>query len=108
VRVREIGDDEGNRLRRIVLRGTGPEVTWRRAQMASWSAQGMSAAQIARPAFTRDDRVRDVLRNFNADGLDSLYPRYASGPTWLVGRHHWLLALARIGREVLPFLPRSR
>ena len=48
---------------------------------------------------------RDVLRNFNADGLDSLYPRYAGGPTWLVGRHHWLLALARIGREVLPFLP---
>jgi len=79
VRVREIGDDEGNRLRRIVRRGTGPEVTWRRTQMVSWSAQGMSVAQIARPAFTRDDRVRDVLRNFNADGLDSLYPRYAGG-----------------------------
>jgi hypothetical protein len=53
----------------------GPEVTWRRTQMVSWSAQGMSVAQIAGPAFTRDDRVRDVLRNFNADGLDSLYPR---------------------------------
>ena len=35
---------------------------------------GMSAAQIAGPAFTRDDRVRDALRNFNADDLDSLHP----------------------------------
>jgi hypothetical protein len=26
----------------------------------------------------------------------------------LAGRHHWLLALARIGREVLPFLPLMR
>jgi hypothetical protein len=75
VRVREIGDDEGNRLRRIMRRGTGPEVTWRRAQMVSWSAQGMSVAQIAGSAFTRDDQVRDVLHNFNADGFDSLYPR---------------------------------
>ena len=56
-------------------RGTGPEVTWRRAQMVSWSAQGMSVAQIAGSAFTRDNQVRDVLHNFNADGFDSLYPR---------------------------------
>ena len=26
----------------------------------------------------------------------------------LAGRHHWLVALARIGREVLPFLPLMR
>jgi hypothetical protein len=26
----------------------------------------------------------------------------------LAGRHHWLLAMARIGREVLPFLPLMR
>jgi Zn-dependent protease with chaperone function len=26
----------------------------------------------------------------------------------LAGRHHWLLAVARIGREVLPFLPLTR
>jgi hypothetical protein len=45
--MREIGDDEGNRLRRIVRRGTGPVVAWRRAQVVLWSAQGMSVAQIA-------------------------------------------------------------
>jgi transposase len=54
-------------------------VTWRRAQMALWSAQGMSVAPIAGLAFTSEDRVRDVLHNFNADGFDSLYPRYAGG-----------------------------
>jgi hypothetical protein len=33
-----------------------------------------------RPAgFSSEDRVRDVLHNFSADGLDSLYPRYAGG-----------------------------
>ena len=79
VRVREISDDEGNRLRRIVRRGSGPVVTWRRAQMVLWSAQGMSVAHIAGLAFTSEDRVRDVLHNFNADGFESLYPRYAGG-----------------------------
>ncbi len=79
VRVREISDDEGNRLKRIVRRGSGSVVTWRRAQMVLWPAQGMSVAQIAGLAFTSEDRVRDVLHNFNADGFESLYPRYAGG-----------------------------
>jgi transposase len=79
VRVREVRDDEGNRLKRIVRRGSGSVVTWRRAQMVLWSAQGMSVAQIAGLAFTSEDRVRDVLHNFNADGFESLYPRYAGG-----------------------------
>jgi hypothetical protein len=36
----------------------------------------MDVAAIARVAFTSEDRVRDVIRNFNADGFSSLYPRY--------------------------------
>ncbi|MEE1811276.1 hypothetical protein PUR32_35405 [Streptomyces sp. BE133] len=32
VRVREIGDNEGKRLLRIIRRGTGSVVTWRRAK----------------------------------------------------------------------------
>jgi winged helix-turn helix protein len=79
VRVREISDDEGNRRKRIVRRGSGSVVTWRRAQMVLWSAQGMSVAQVARLAFTSEDRVRDVLHNFNADGFASLFPSYAGG-----------------------------
>ncbi|WP_145709429.1 IS630 family transposase [Rhodococcus rhodochrous] len=79
VRVREIDDDEGRRLVRIIRRGTGSVVTWRRAQMVLLSAQGMPVPKIAEVSFTSADRVRDVIHNFNADGFDSLYPKYAGG-----------------------------
>jgi len=64
VRVREISHDEGNRLLKIVRRSSGSIVTWRRAQIVLWSAQGMDVPQIAPLAFTSDDRVREVIHNF--------------------------------------------
>ena len=79
VRVREITNDEGNRLLRMVRRGSGSVVTWRRAQMILLSAQGMDVAAIAQVTFASPDRVRDVIHNFNADGFDSLYPKYKGG-----------------------------
>lgn len=79
VRVREIEDAEGRGLLRIIRRGTGSVVTWRRAQMVLLSAQGMPAAKIADVTFTSDDRVRNVIHNFNTDGFDSLYPKYCGG-----------------------------
>jgi hypothetical protein len=48
VRVREIDDDEGCRLVRIVRRDSGSVVTWRRAQMVLLPAQGMDVASIAK------------------------------------------------------------
>ena len=39
----------------------------------------MDAPAIAKVAFTSEDRVRDVIRNFNADGFDSLCPKYKGG-----------------------------
>jgi transposase len=77
--VRPLDDDEGNRLVRIIRRGTGSVVTWRRAQMILLSAQGMPVPKIAEVSFTSADRVRDVIHNFNTDGFDSLYPKYAGG-----------------------------
>ncbi|MFC9398454.1 IS630 family transposase [Streptomyces sp. NPDC057027] len=79
VRVREVDDDEGRRLLRIIRRGTGSVVTWRRAQMVLLSAQSMDVAKIAEVTFTSADRVRDVIHNFNTDGFDSLYPKYKGG-----------------------------
>jgi transposase len=79
VHVRAIDNDEGNRLLRIVRRSSGSVVTWRRAQMVLLSAQGMDPAGIAEVTFTSPDRVRDVIHNFNADGFDSLRPKYAGG-----------------------------
>jgi len=97
LRVREIDDDEGRRLVRIVRRGTGSVVTWRRAQMVLLSAQGMDAAAIAKVAFTSEDRVRDVIRNFNADGFASLCPRYRGGraPKFTLGQRREIKKIAK-------------
>lgn len=81
VRVREISNQEGNRLLGIVRRSTGSVVTWRRAQMVLLSAQGMDVAQIAQVTFTSPDRVRDVLHNFNLDGVRLPVPALSRRPT---------------------------
>ena len=47
--------------------------------MVLLSAQGMDVPAIAKVAFTSKDRVRDVIRDFNADGFGSLYPKYKGG-----------------------------
>src|SRR5215469_1131520 len=107
VRVREIDDDEGRRLVRIVRRDSGSVVTWRRAQMVLLSAQGMSVAKIAEVTFTSPDRVRDVIRNFNADGFDSLYPKYKGGrpPKFTLGQRREIkkIAKSRPAEHGLPF-----
>ena len=105
--VREISNDEGNRLLKIVRRSSGSVVTWRRAQMVLLSAQGMDVAQIATVAFTSKDRVREVIHNFNDDGFDSLYPKYAGGrpPTFTLPQRREIrkIALARPQDHDLPF-----
>ena len=92
---------------RIVRRGSGSVVTWRRAQMVLLSAQGMGAAAIAKVAFTSEDRVRDVIRNFNADGFASLYPRYRGGraPKFTLGQRREIkkIAKSRPVEHDLPF-----
>lgn len=107
VGVREISNDEGNRLLRIVRRSSGSVVTWRRAQMVLLSAQGMDVAEIAEVAFTSPDRVREVLHNFNDDGFDSLYPRYSGGrpPTFTLPQRRQIkkTALSRPTDHDLPF-----
>jgi transposase len=79
-----------------VRRSSGSIVTWRRAQIVLWSAQGMDVAQIAPLAFTSEDRVRAVIHNFNADGFDSLYPRYAGGrpPTFTLSQRRKIKQIA--------------
>jgi len=107
LRVREIDDDEGQRLVRIIRRGSGSVVTWRRAQMVLLSAQGMDVPAIARVAFTSEDRVRDVIRNFNADGFSSLYPKYKGGhpPKFTLAQRREIkkIAKAKPAEHDLPF-----
>ena len=79
VELRSITNEEGNRLLRIIRRGSGSVVTWRRAQIVLLAAQRMPAAKIAEVAFTDADTVRELIHNFNRDGFDALYPRYRGG-----------------------------
>jgi transposase len=92
---------------RIIRRGSGSVVTWRRSQMVLLSAQGMDVAAIAKVAFTSEDRVRDVIRNFNADGLGSLYPRYKGGhpPKFTLGQRREIkkIAKSKLAEHDLPF-----
>jgi transposase len=107
IRVREITNEEGNRLLKIVRRSSGSVVTWRRAQMVLLSAQGLDVAQIAKVAFTSPDRVRAVIHNFNDDGFDSLVPKYAGGrpPTFTLPERREIkkVALSRPVDHSLPF-----
>ena len=75
----------------------GSVVTWRRAQMVLLLAQGMNVAGIAKVAFTSEDRVRDVIHNFNADGFSSWYPKYTGGrpPKFTLGQRREIRKLAK-------------
>src|SRR5215210_7183244 len=75
--------------------------------MVLLSAQHMPVVKIADVTLTSPDRVRDVLHNFNADGFDSLYPRYAGGrpPKFTLPQRQQIkkLALSRPTDHDLPF-----
>jgi transposase len=105
--VRDVAPEEGRKLLAIIRRGSGSVVRWRRAQIVLWSAQRMSVAQIAEIAFTSEDRVREVIHNFNADGFDSLAPKYSGGrpPTFTLPQRQQIkkIALSRPADHRLPF-----
>jgi len=69
--------------------------------------QGMDVPQIARIAFTSEDRVREVIHNFNDDGFDSLDPKYAGGrpPKFTLPQRQQIkkIALGRPEDYGLPF-----
>ena len=47
--------------------------------------------------FTSEDRVRDLIRNFNADGFGSLYPKYRGGrpPKFTLGQRREIKKVAK-------------
>jgi transposase len=65
--------------------------------MVLLSASGMDAAAIAKVAFTSEDLVREVIRNFNADGFGSLCPKYRDGhpPKFTLSHRREIKKLAR-------------
>jgi transposase len=79
VRVRELSESEAQRLQRIVRRGAKNIVTWRRATVVLASAQGQKVSVIAKLVQTSEDRVREMIHNFNEAGMDSLFPKWSEG-----------------------------
>jgi transposase len=107
VAVRDITTEEGRKLLSIVRRGSGSVVRWRRAQIVPWSPQRIDVPAIAKIAFTSEERVRKVIHNFNADGFDSLAPKYAGGrpPKFTLPERREIkkIALSRPVDHDLPF-----
>ncbi|PWU62386.1 IS630 family transposase [Micromonospora globispora] len=79
VRVRRLSDQEGQRLQRLVRRGTGSVVRLRRAMVVLASAGGNSVPVIARLVQADEDSVRQVIHRFNEMGMASLDPQWAGG-----------------------------
>jgi len=67
----------------------------------------MDVPAIAKIAFTSEDRVREVIHNFNRDGFDSLAPKYSGGrpPKFAVAEHQAIrkIALGRPTDDGEPF-----
>jgi transposase-like protein len=69
LRVREIDDDEGRRLVRIIRRGSGSVVTWRRAHWAGFTPFLAFPPEVRRVIYTTNliesmnARLRKVTRN---------------------------------------------
>lgn len=76
--VRELGLEEGKRLRSISRRAKYQSKR-ERAMIVLASATGMSAPQIAELVGTDDSHVRKVIHAFNEEGLESLDPDYRGG-----------------------------
>ena len=83
VRVRRLSDEEGRKLQRLVRRGEGKGqasvVRYRRAMVILASAGGNTVPVIARLVQTSEDRVREVIHNFNRLGMACLDPKWAGG-----------------------------
>ncbi|MFB9304479.1 helix-turn-helix domain-containing protein [Kibdelosporangium philippinense] len=79
VKVRRLTDQEGQRLQRIVRRGSTNSVRYRRAMMILASADGNRVPVIAQLVAADEDTAREVLHRFNEIGLACLDPQWAGG-----------------------------
>ncbi len=95
LRVREITNEEGNKLRRIVRHGREP-IEVKRAQVVLASAQGFTAPNIALIAGMSEDYVRDLIKAFNENGMTMLKPHWGPGrpPTFTAEQRRALVSLA--------------
>jgi transposase len=81
ISVREITNEEGQKLQRLVRRSKDP-VEMRRAAVVLQSAQGFKVPEIARNQFYSEKHVRTIIKRFNEEGFPSLKSNYGGRPTF--------------------------
>jgi Winged helix-turn helix len=78
LRVREISNEEGNRLRTAV-RHSKDLIEMKRAQVILASAQRFTVQRIAMFSGMSDGYIRILIHSFNEEGLAMLKPRWNPG-----------------------------
>jgi transposase len=79
VKARRLTDQEGQKLQRIVRRGSTSTVRYRRAMIILASTSGNRVSVIAQLVQADEDTVRDVIHRFNEIGMACLDPQWAGG-----------------------------
>src|SRR5690625_5121171 len=79
VRARRLTNPEGQKLQRIVRRGSTNTVRYRRAMIILASSSGNTVPVIARLVAADEKTVREVIHAFNDQGLSCLDPKWAGG-----------------------------
>jgi transposase len=99
--VRDLIQEEGNRLLRIARKGADP-VQVRRALLILASAQKMKVPEISRLYHISGEHIRHTIHRFNQEGLPSLKPKYCGGrpPTITPEERSKIIELAQIPPKV--------
>lgn len=100
--VREISASEGRRLQQVV-RKDRDRIKVRRAQVILASAQGSKVPAIAERLYFSDQHVRIIIKDFNAQGLDALNPKYCGGrpPTFSEEQRSLIIEYAKCPPDLL-------
>ncbi|MGW9557853.1 IS630 family transposase [Nocardiopsis sp. NPDC055551] len=79
LKARRLTNPEGQKLQRIVRRGSTNTVRYRRAMIILASSSGNTVPVIARLVAADEKTVREVIHAFNTQGLSCLDPKWAGG-----------------------------
>jgi transposase len=100
--VRELTNEEGNRLKKIARKNTDG-VKVRRALVILASAQKMKVPEIAELYQLSREHIRKFIHRFNKEGMDAIQPRYNGGRprTFTPEQRADIIELAQIPPKVL-------
>lgn len=102
--VRELTNEEGNKLVRIARKGAS-SVEVRRSLIILASAQKMKVPEISKLYHISEEHIRKTIRRFNEEGMASLKPNFGGGrpPTFTEEQRADIVELAQIPPKVLGF-----